>query len=531
MVAYGPGIIAGPQPMPRVDDVDLAPTMTALLGIPTPRHSRGQPLVAWLDVSDDARATMACTEVQDLARTLGESDDDGAASRLHASPTREPDRIASALPIARALDTRTSEAETAVAATGLHGSHSSRRRSPRCSHSSSSSARCPEAARRRWHRVRRRTRRERVRDRLSREAARRMAHARRASRSTCSSMRRCSCGSSYRSRRAASSSVRRCSRRSLFPGVLVLTETHSALTEAYLLSAVLVGFALTRGIPTSKGFPWAWTSPAPSRMALYGPPLLAVSVVCIDAGNFSPAWLLAAPRLQLAIALTCLVTFAAFRHVRLKPALWGPSPARPSPRSRSTSAGARRRGSASWDGASSRRSPRLRSIGGSAPTQSCSPSAPTRGYHATSRCRCSSRATWSPWGSVTPSQSTSPSRTNGSRVAGVVPDPHTQHRVFRLRLGLRPARRDPAWRFTSCTSTLRPERFAIPASRCPASCSRWCTNMRWPGAFSCSEHSFPFPAPCASLRSGASLRSTLFARRCSSGRSKPPAGPSGRRYG
>jgi hypothetical protein len=322
VVAYGPGIVRGAHSMPRVDDVDLAPTMAALLGIPTPRHSRGHPLVAWLDESDAARALGACMNVQALARTLGVSDANAGVAPACDAAQASRDRVASALPIARRLDARTSEASTAAqrsgftlslfatALTALLGFVLFFRTMP-------------------------------PRPLLGGAAAFGVALV--ASVFVTAYLEKLP-GAWLTPARVAlyvlfnaplllwilvpiptSRILERASVLApvLFPGVLVLTETHSALTEAYLLSAVLVGFALTRGIPTSKGFPWAWTRPAASRVALYGPPLLVASVVCIDAGNFTPGWLIAAPRLQLGMALATLFAFAALRHARLAPALRG----------------------------------------------------------------------------------------------------------------------------------------------------------------------------------------------------------------
>jgi len=322
IVAYGPGIVRGPHSLPRVDDIDLAPTMTALLGIPTPRHSRGQPLVSWLDESDDARATAACTNLRALARTLGVSDENAGLAPACDPARAAQDRIARALPIARELDTRLSEVDTASQRHGFRLSLFATALTALLAFVLFFRTMPPRPL-------------------LGGGIA--FAVALVASVFVTAYLEKLP-GAWLTPARAAlyvlfnaplllwilvpiptSRILERASVLApvLFPGVLVLTETHSALTEAYLLSAVLVGFALTRGIPTSKGFPWAWKRPAPSRMALYGPPLLAVSVVCIDAGNFSPAWLEASPRLQLAMALGCLLAFAVFRHVRLKPALWG----------------------------------------------------------------------------------------------------------------------------------------------------------------------------------------------------------------
>lgn len=324
MTASGPGIVRGGSspPLPRVDDVDLAPTMAALLGLPVPRHARGEPLVSWLDVNADTRATMACDNLRDLARPLGAAADEAALAP--ACDPRRPaaDRVASALAIARALDTRTSEASAAAQqrdfalsafatvlaavlsfllffravsfvslalsgvafATALGISVFLTANLERLPGAWLTPSRIGlfvlfNAPLLLW--VLRPTATTRILDRAPVLAP------------------------------------------VVFPGVLVLTETHSALTEAYILSAVLVGFALTRGIPTVTGLPRTWASAPPHRMALYALPLLAASVVCIDAANFVPTWLLAAPRLQLAIALTSLVAFAAFRHVRLGPKLVG----------------------------------------------------------------------------------------------------------------------------------------------------------------------------------------------------------------
>ncbi|HRI63663.1 MAG TPA: alkaline phosphatase family protein [Polyangium sp.] len=66
LVAFGPGIAKGgvANALP-LDQVDLAGTMAALLGIPAPAHGRGHVLVDWLDMDDEHRAKIACG---DLAR-------------------------------------------------------------------------------------------------------------------------------------------------------------------------------------------------------------------------------------------------------------------------------------------------------------------------------------------------------------------------------------------------------------------------------------------------------------------------------
>lgn len=321
IVASGPGIVPGPHLLPPVDDVDLAPTMAALLGVPTPRSARGEPLVAWLDVSPEARATMACANVTDLARALDSSAQASVAPAC--DPLRSPaGRIASALPIARALDARLDDVDAAserrgfslsLFAAGLTAllsfllffrtvsvgslAWSGLAFAIALSFSvfvTANLEKLPGA----WLTPARVTLFVVFNAPLLLWVLRPVATSR------------------LLERAPLLAPV-------LFPGVLVLTETHSALTEAYVLSVVLVGFVLTRGIPTSAGFarPWAGAA-APSRL-LYWPPLVALAVVCIDAGNFVPTWLQAMPGLQLAVAFATLVAFAVVRHLRLRPSLAG----------------------------------------------------------------------------------------------------------------------------------------------------------------------------------------------------------------
>lgn len=65
--AYGPGIAPPAGPKLRLDQVDVAGTLSALLGVPAPCHSQGHLLVNWLALSDAERAHLA---VNDVARGL-----------------------------------------------------------------------------------------------------------------------------------------------------------------------------------------------------------------------------------------------------------------------------------------------------------------------------------------------------------------------------------------------------------------------------------------------------------------------------
>jgi hypothetical protein len=321
ILASGPGIVEGPHALPPVDDVDLAPTMAALLGLPTPRSARGEPLVEWLDVAPETRATMACANVTDLARGLDASAQASIAPVCDAQ--RSPsERITRSLPVARALDARLDAADAAsegrgftlsLFAAGLTALLSFLlffRDAPlgvlaRCGIAFAIAAsfavyvtanleKLPGA----WLTPARVVLFIVFNAPLLLWVLRPVATSR------------------LLERAPLLAPV-------LLPGVLVMTETHTALTEAYVVSVVLVGFVLTRGIPTGAGFarPWAGAA-APGRLLAWAP-LAALALVCIDAGNFVPTWLQSLPSLQLAVAFASLVGFAAFRHARLRPSLAG----------------------------------------------------------------------------------------------------------------------------------------------------------------------------------------------------------------
>jgi len=77
--AYGPGIAPPAGPSPRLDQIDVAGTLTALLGVPAPCHSQGHLLVDWLDLPDADRAAVAANDVQRALRFAGALDPEAAA--------------------------------------------------------------------------------------------------------------------------------------------------------------------------------------------------------------------------------------------------------------------------------------------------------------------------------------------------------------------------------------------------------------------------------------------------------------------
>ena len=320
IVASGRGFVDGPHAFPPVDDIDLAPTIAALLGIPTPRSARGQPLVSWLDVSPETRAAMACQNLVDLARGLEAA---GAPSVEPAcDPTRSAEeRIAASLPIARALDVRADEVDAAADRRGFSvsvfaagttallsfllffrsgGVVTGRRRVaialalalPFSVFVTANLEKLPGA----WLTPARVALFIVFNAPLVLWIFRPIAVSR------------------FLDRAPVIAPV-------LFPGVLILTETHSALIEAYVVSAILVGFVLTRGLPTGAGFARPWSGAAAPSQLVSWLPLLALAVVCIDAGNFVPPWLQQRPSIRFAVALTSFMIFALVRYLRLRPPL------------------------------------------------------------------------------------------------------------------------------------------------------------------------------------------------------------------
>jgi len=72
--AYGPGVVARAPGEDRLEQRDLASTFAALLGVSAPAHGRGHVLVDWLAVPEDARARIACADLQRLATFARASD-------------------------------------------------------------------------------------------------------------------------------------------------------------------------------------------------------------------------------------------------------------------------------------------------------------------------------------------------------------------------------------------------------------------------------------------------------------------------
>lgn len=97
--AYGPGIAPPGGPSPRLDQVDVAGTLAALLGVPAPCHSQGHLLVDWLSLSDAERAAMAGNDVERALRFASSLDPDVAAELttrlggLRSSQSAEPGRF------------------------------------------------------------------------------------------------------------------------------------------------------------------------------------------------------------------------------------------------------------------------------------------------------------------------------------------------------------------------------------------------------------------------------------------------------
>ena len=108
ILAYGPGIARGRHDAKALDQIDLPDTFAALLGVSPPAHGRGHVLVDWLDLEDDERADLACRSLGRLTRYARTAVDESALARSGAAeacaPAAPRDRIERAARAARALD-------------------------------------------------------------------------------------------------------------------------------------------------------------------------------------------------------------------------------------------------------------------------------------------------------------------------------------------------------------------------------------------------------------------------------------------
>lgn len=107
---YGPGIAAPSKSRPRLDQIDVAGTLSALIGVPAPCTSQGHVLVDWLALSDAERAAIATNDVEralTYARTIDVDAAAALSAELHAARTRWSNDPASLVVEARGLATRT----------------------------------------------------------------------------------------------------------------------------------------------------------------------------------------------------------------------------------------------------------------------------------------------------------------------------------------------------------------------------------------------------------------------------------------
>lgn len=95
-VAYGPGIAprsgskGGPRPASSMDQIDIAGTIAALLGVPSPAHGRGHLLVDWLDIPEEERARIACADLTRLRAYASASLNQGGSLAFGHSKECEP---------------------------------------------------------------------------------------------------------------------------------------------------------------------------------------------------------------------------------------------------------------------------------------------------------------------------------------------------------------------------------------------------------------------------------------------------------
>ncbi len=114
LYAYGPGIVHGRAEQRPLDQIDLATMFAVLLGVSPPATSRGHLLAEWLDVTDTARAQLACADLARLfvyARQVASERVVLASGAEQACLTNEPrQRVQAARSAAQLLDRAIGEA-------------------------------------------------------------------------------------------------------------------------------------------------------------------------------------------------------------------------------------------------------------------------------------------------------------------------------------------------------------------------------------------------------------------------------------
>lgn len=64
--AYGPGVRRGVKLERRLDQLELAATLPSLLGVPAPAHRTGHVISEWLDLPEEVRAELSCSNAEQV---------------------------------------------------------------------------------------------------------------------------------------------------------------------------------------------------------------------------------------------------------------------------------------------------------------------------------------------------------------------------------------------------------------------------------------------------------------------------------
>jgi hypothetical protein len=108
--AYGPGIRRGVD-LGELDQIDLGPTVAALLGVPAPRHARGTVITELLDVSEARAGQLACADARRASELAAAQDMHETVASMReqmrscAEPGGEPaEKVAGSRAAVRTLD-------------------------------------------------------------------------------------------------------------------------------------------------------------------------------------------------------------------------------------------------------------------------------------------------------------------------------------------------------------------------------------------------------------------------------------------
>lgn len=312
-LAFGPGITKARSGGERLDQVDIPGTLAALLGVPAPAHGRGHVLVDWLDVDDEKRAAIACADLDRLANVAKETAGEaamrasGAADACKSGDPRA--RIAKSAAAAAKLDRAIGDSHVSprfawvapllVLALGLALARLTLGRDKPFGKASAVVVLLIALAVFAVLEI------ERLPGRFP-DVARGALYV--------LAVGALLFGVFRRSAAAALLDRKPLLAAALVPGLIVVSETRTTQFAAFVLAAVIAGFALLVGLPRAPGAPpWPGKKAPWSRIALAFAIFVALFPLSHRLGGYLPQVITASPTRAFGFAIACIVAFPLLR--------------------------------------------------------------------------------------------------------------------------------------------------------------------------------------------------------------------------